>query len=154
MPITLATVAIHDESTMQALVEWAKALKGGIAGVAQKACSELAVAAIKKAIGGVHSYQIKNQTDGMLRWKKGNEWKEFSRKGRCKTLVVYQFSGRGGTITKVSYPALVRAIQGKIEVAVTNPRTGMTLETVRTGLDAKQLSATEWTVRGWPTYPK
>jgi len=153
MPIRLNRVAIQDENAWKDLVEWAKALKGGAAGVAQKVCSDLVVAAVRKAVGSLHNYQIENQVDGMLRWKKeGDEWKTFLRTGRCKVAIIYTFVGPDGTAKEVRYPALARAIAGRIEVAILNPRTGLTIRTLRTGTKARQLSAREWAVEYWPEY--
>lgn len=152
MPIKLKTIAVHDESTLKDLVEWAKALKGGAAGIAQKVCTDLAVAAIKSATASLHTYQIENQVDGMLRWKKGNEWRVFTRTGRFKVTIIYQFADRQGKVTQVPYYGLARAINGKIEVAILNPKTGMTMKTIRTKTKARQVSAGEWAVEYWPTY--
>jgi hypothetical protein len=131
---------------------WAKALKGGVPGLAQQACSELVVAAIKEAISAYHDFQIANQVDGLLRYKKSEHWMEFSRTGRVKVAVIYQFSDSKGTITEVPYPALVRCLEGFVEVEIVNPRTSMSLQTIKTKLKAKQLTANEWACEGWPTY--
>jgi len=155
MPIKLKTVAIRDENTLKDLIEWAKALRGGALGVAQKVCSELVVAAIKMAINGVHTYQVQNQIDGMLRWKKeGNEWKAFARTGRCRVAVIYSFADRQGKTTQIPYPAIARAVNGFVEVAVINPRTGMTIKTVKTSTRACQLRAGDWAVEYWPEYKR
>ncbi len=155
MPIRLKTVAVRDESTMQQIYEWAKACRGGAIGIAKHVCTELVLALVKKALTGLHSYQIENQVDGLLRWKKeGNQWKVFSRTGRCYVMIIYGFADRAGKVTEVKNRALVRAVRGMVEVAIINPRTGGTLKTVRTKTKTRQLSANEWAVEYWPAYKK
>jgi len=153
--IRLKSVRISDESTMKAIVDFAMALRGGAVGIAKYVVSELVVAAMKKAAGLYHTHQISNQADGIIRNKKDNSWREFSRTGKTKTVIIYQFADRRGKITEVKYDALLRSVGGFLEVACLNPKRGGTaLAHVTTKLKTKQLAAHEWTAEGWSTWPK